>query len=397
MGPDCGFETNTKGEFKAHQRTHATYKQSTESLVINCDLCKYKCSSKTNLEMHMQTDHTDGRRTLMEVLTNGPFVCNFCNFQAKYQSNLRKHVRKNHPEAFTSSKLGIPQKHARNLVVMPDSTSGGDGDAAEEPKDLVVALHAASKNEPEDVKSGAKNATSQSGMKKMKPFQCLFCDMGFMKQDALTKHATRAHNILNGVVEHKQLQNLPLVRNQGQRHQQLVISEEVERLQEHAVVERSQPGPATVLLDAAAAAQPQLQHHPDGVVNISVMGPDKIIGGEQSSVPSGSIILQSLSGSDLAALKPVIISAGGTGQANFGSLLHPSTSDSHHFTPSSIIQALPANNHITLQHLGQAIPSTSVPSSLTSSTHHLMEPAQASFPVLQTLDGQTHYLIIQPQ
>ena len=24
--PDCGFETNTKGEFKAHQRTHSDYK-----------------------------------------------------------------------------------------------------------------------------------------------------------------------------------------------------------------------------------------------------------------------------------------------------------------------------------------------------------------------------------
>ena len=24
--PDCGFETNTKGDFKAHQRTHSNYK-----------------------------------------------------------------------------------------------------------------------------------------------------------------------------------------------------------------------------------------------------------------------------------------------------------------------------------------------------------------------------------
>ena len=114
--PDCGFETNTKGEFKAHQRTHADYKsvevtgfviivthsnftltplnltisplirQTSRPQQINCQLCNYKCLNKTNLAMHMQTDHSaEGKKTIQEVLENGPFMCTFCTFTAKYQ------------------------------------------------------------------------------------------------------------------------------------------------------------------------------------------------------------------------------------------------------------------------------------------------------------------------
>ena len=36
--------------------------------------------------MHMQTDHTAaGKKTIQEVLENGPFICTFCSFTAKFQ------------------------------------------------------------------------------------------------------------------------------------------------------------------------------------------------------------------------------------------------------------------------------------------------------------------------
>ncbi len=67
-----------------------------EPVTLNCKLCNYKCSNKTNLTMHMQTDHTaDGKKTIQEVLENGPFICTFCSFTAKFQVQLNLDLR--HP------------------------------------------------------------------------------------------------------------------------------------------------------------------------------------------------------------------------------------------------------------------------------------------------------------
>ena len=61
-------------------------RQTVRPTTLNCQLCNYKCLNKTNLAMHMQTDHSaEGKKTIQEVLENGPFICTFCSFTAKFQ------------------------------------------------------------------------------------------------------------------------------------------------------------------------------------------------------------------------------------------------------------------------------------------------------------------------
>lgn len=248
--------------------------------------------------------------------------------------NLRKHVRKTHPEALLPPK-GTASR-AKDL----------SGDSK---KNLAAAVLAAALR----IKKGTNNKKKGNTPDKPKPFQCLFCDKSYARQDALEVHS--------------------------KSHKGIMMTEDLE----HETV-----------IDHSQNMTEEIHHQDGGLINVSVIGSEKVT--TLTSHDQGPIILQPMPNE--ISIKPVQILSHNPQQLNpqqfTHSLLHTHNGTQHHtqhFNPQNLM-AVPTpapSGHITLSHMGQHIPTT---------THHLMEPAQhQNLPVVQSADGHTHYLIIQPQ